>query len=183
MQNNLLFELLPLIGFFAIYYFTKNIFLATLVCIILSWIQLILYKVLYKKISKNTWLSTLLITIFGGLTVILHNKTFVMLKPTVLYWIMAISLFVSAKLGKNGIKMLLSEQIQLPEKSWEQVNLLWVSFFIVMGALNLFIAFTFSEDIWVKFKVFGGLGLMLFFTLISGLFIYSKTKVNTHEQR
>lgn len=181
MQNNLFFELLPLIGFFAIYYFTKNIFMATSACIVLSWIQLIFYKLKFNKIAKNTWLSTLLITIFGGLTIIFHNKTFVMLKPTILYWIMAISLFVSARLGKNGVRLLLSEQISLDEKSWGQVNLMWVGFFIIMGILNLVIAFSFSEDIWVKFKVFGGFGLMIAFTIISGLFIYTKTKDSQHE--
>lgn len=175
MQNNLFFEMLPLIGFFAVYYFTKNIYLATGICIILSWLQLLLYKIIYKRIGKNTWLSTLLITVFGGLTIIFHNKTFVMLKPSVLYWIMAVSLLVSAKMGKNGIKLLLNEHFTLSEKDWGRVNLMWVAFFILMGILNLVVAYSFSEYIWVKFKVFGGFGLMLLFTIISGLFIYSKT--------
>ena len=171
----------PLIGFFAVYYFTKNIFSATLVCIIASWLQLILAQILYKKIAKNTWISTILITLFGGLTVILHNKTFVMLKPTILYWIFAISLFVSAKMGKNGIKLLLDGQITLAPKVWKQLNTLWVGFFILAGFLNLFIAFHFSEDVWVKFKVFGGFALMLACTLISGLFIYYKNQAKDNE--
>lgn len=176
MQNNIFFEALPLIGFFGVYYFTKNIYLATLVCIAASWLLLILYKLSYKKIANNTWISTLLITVFGGLTIVLHNKTFVMLKPTVLYWIFALSLFISAKIGKNGIKLLLQEQINLEEKSWNQINLLWILFFAGMGILNLVIAFNFSEYTWVKFKVFGGIGLMLVFTFITVLFIYSKTR-------
>lgn len=176
MQNNIFFELIPLIAFFAVYYFTKNIFLATLICIIASWVQLLISKLLYKHVTKNNLISTLLITIFGGLTVIFHNKTFVMLKPTVLYWIFAISLAISAKIGKNGIKLLLNEQFKLPEKTWNQLNLLWVFFFVLMGIINLIVAFNFSEYVWVKFKVFGGIGLMLVFTLITGLFIYSKSK-------
>lgn len=176
MQNNIIFEMLPLISFFGVYYFTKNIYLATTVCIITSWIQLISYKILYKKISKNTWISTLLITVFGGLTVILHNKTFVMLKPTLLYWILGISLLISAKIGKNGIQLLLSEHVQLDQKTWNQVNLMWVFFFILIGALNLVVAFSFSEYTWVKFKVFGGLGLTVLFTAITGLFMYLKSK-------
>ncbi|HCY39187.1 MAG: Inner rane-spanning protein YciB [Pseudomonadota bacterium] len=176
MKNNMLFEMFPLVSFFLVYYFTKNIYTATLVCIIASWLQLILYKILYRKIGKNTWISTILITLFGGLTIALHNKTFVMLKPTMLYWIFGVSLFISARLNKNGIKLLLKDQIQLDDKTWDQVNLLWVSFFILMGALNLFIAFHFSEYVWVQFKVFGGFALMLLFTALTGGFIYAKSK-------
>lgn len=176
MQNNIFFEMFPLIGFFLSYYLTKNLYIATMVCIIASWLQVILSKILYKKVNKNTWISTILITIFGGLTVALHNKTFVMLKPTMLYWIFGVTMFISAKMGKNGIKLLLQEQIQLEERVWQQVNYLWIGFFLIMGALNLFIAFNFSEYIWVQFKVFGGLALMLVFTAITGIFIYLKSK-------
>lgn len=179
MQNNIFFEMFPLIAFFAVYYFTKNIFIATLVCIIASWLQVILYKVIYKKITKNTWISTLLITIFGGLTIALHNKTFVMLKPTVLYWIFGVSLFVSAKMGKNAIKLLLQEQISLEEKVWQQLNWLWVLLFLAMGVLNLYIAFHFNEYLWVKFKVFGGFAFMLCGMIASALLIYLKRgKIN-----
>ena len=181
MQSNLLLEMFPLIGFFAVYYFSKNIFTATLVCICASWLQLGFYQLKYKKIAKNTWISTLLISVFGGLTVILHNKMFIMLKPTLLYWIFAASLLISAKMGKNGIKLLLQEQIKLAEKTWSQLNWLWIAFFSLMGILNLVIAYNFSEYLWVQFKVFGGLGLMLLFTLISGIFIYYHTPSTTHE--
>lgn len=180
MKNNIFFEMFPLVGFFLVYYFTKNLYTATLVCIVASWLQLALYQILYRKIGKNTWISTILITVFGGLTLVLHNKTFVMLKPTMLYWIFAVSLFVSAKLNKNGIQLLLKDQIQLDDATWNQINLLWVIFFIVMGALNLFIAFNFSEYAWVQFKVFGGFALMLLFTAITGAFIYAKSKGKIH---
>ncbi len=176
MQNNMFFEMFPLIAFFAVYYFTKNIFTATLVCIIASWVQLGLYQIIYKKIGKNTWISTILITVFGGLTVALHNKTFVMLKPTMLYWIFGVTLFISAKMGKNGIKLLLKEQLELEDKIWNQINLMWVGFFFAMGILNLLIAFNFSEADWVNFKVFGGFGLMLVWTLLTGLYVYAKSK-------
>jgi len=179
MQNNIFFEMFPLIAFFAVYYFTKNIFIATLVCIIASWLQIILYKVVYKKVTKNTWISTLLITVFGGLTIALHNKTFVMLKPTVLYWIFGVSLFISAKMGRNLIKSLLHEQISLKDNVWQQLNLLWLVLFFIMGILNLYIAFHFNEYLWVKFKVFGGFAFMLGGIIISGLFIHlKKGKIN-----
>lgn len=176
MKNNFLIEMMPLIAFFVAYYVTKNIFTATLVCIIASWLQLGINKIMSGQISKNTWISTLLITLLGSLTILFHNKTFIMVKPTVLYWIFAVGMFVADKCGKNPLKALLNEQIQLDDRTWKQLNLLWVSFFIFMGSLNLVIAFNFSEFLWVKFKVFGSLACTLIFTAITGIIIYKKQK-------
>lgn len=182
MQNNFLFEMLPLVAFFAIYAITKNLYLATACCILASWLQLILCKVKYKHISKNTWLSTILITVFGGLTIILHNKTFVMLKPSVLFWIIGISMLVGQFMGKNSIKLMLAKEMELPESLWSKLNLSWAIFFLVMGIINLVVAFNFSEYTWVKFKVFGSLGLTLLFTLLTVLivFISQKNHAKTH---
>ena len=174
MQNNILVEMLPLIAFFAVYYFTKNIFIATGVCIVASWIQVGFMYLKYKKVSKNTLLSCGLITVFGGLTIVLHNKTFIMFKPGLLYWIMGVSMLIGQYMGKNGVKLLLKEQIKLADKDWMLLNMAWVGFFIIMGFLNLYIALSFSEYIWVKFKVFGGLSLMLVFMSVCGIYIYRK---------
>ena len=167
MQNNILFEIFPLVAFFVVYYFTKNLFIATGFCIIASWIQLLSCKMKYKFISKNTWISTILITIFGGLTIFLHNKTFVMLKPTVLMWIIGTSLIVGQIAGKNGIKIMLSKEINVPDSVWNKLNLAWGLFFIFMGIVNLFVAFNFSEYIWVQFKVFGTFCCSIIFMIIS----------------
>ncbi len=172
MQNNFIFELIPLIIFFSVYYFTKNLFIATGVLIVVSWIQLIFYKIKYKNISKNTLISTILITIFGGLTIALHNKTFVMLKTTILFFIFGTSLLIGQLIGKNPIRLMLSKEITLPEKIWSHLNIMWVSFFYALGLLNLYIAFNLSEYIWVKFKVFGITGGLLIGTLVSGLYIF-----------
>ncbi len=181
MKNNILLEFLPLIAFFAVYYFTKNIFTATAVCIIASWLQLALTKITQKTISKNLWLSTILITVFGGLTVAFHNKEFIMIKPTILYWIFAVGILVADKMGKGPIKSLLQEQISLSDSSWRIINYLWISFFFFMGVLNLAIAYYFDEFIWVKFKVFGGLGLTFVFMIITGVIIQNKLKGSSHE--
>lgn len=172
MQNNFLFEMLPLVAFFMVYYITKNIFMATAVCIVASWIQLIFCKIRYKHISKNTWISTILITIFGGLTIILHNKTFVMLKPSVLFWIIGTSLLISQAIGKNGIKLMLEKEISLPNKIWNALNMAWGLFFLLMGFINLYVAFNFSEYVWVKYKVFGSLALTLAFMIITVSVVY-----------
>jgi intracellular septation protein len=172
MQNNLFFEMLPLAAFFIVYYITKNLYIATAICIIASWIQLIFCKLKFKHVSKNTWISTILITIFGGLTIVLHNKTFVMLKPTVLLWIIGVSMLIGQAVGKNGIKLMLQKEISLPDQIWGKLNLAWGLFFIVMGFINIFVAFNFSEYVWVKYKVFGSMALTIMFMLITVVFAF-----------
>ncbi len=180
MQNNILFEMLPLIAFFVTYYISKNLFLATGVCIAASWLQLLFCYFKFKHVNKNTWISTILITILGGLTIILHNKTFVMLKPTVLFWILGISMLIGQLANKNGIKIMLSREIQLPDSVWQKLNIAWAIFFIVLGILNLYIAFHFSEWLWVKFKVFGTLILTIIFTIVTVIYIFIEQKKSHH---
>jgi intracellular septation protein len=138
--------------------------------------QVILSKVLYRRISRNLWISTLLITIFGGLTVFFHNKTFIFIKPTALYWLIALTIIISQLIGKNIIKSTLQKEVKLAEIDWRTLGYAWSLFFIALGGLNLFVAFYFSEYTWVRFKVFGTLGLLIAFTILSGGFIYLKDK-------
>ena len=171
MQNNFFFDLIPLVAFFAVYYFTKNIFYATALCIIATWLQVLLCKLKYKKIHNNTWLSAILITIFGGLTIIFHNKTFVMIKPTVLFAIIGVSMIVAQYAGKNGLKLLLEKEFQASDKLWSILNISWGLYFIFLGILNLFVAFNFNEATWVKFKVFGSSMLTIIYLIVTMLII------------
>ncbi len=104
-----------------------------------------------------------------------------MLKPTVLYWIIAVSLFVSAKINKNGIKLMLAKEINLPDRVWQKLNFAWVCFFFIMGVANLVVATLvaknyLNEFFWVKFKVFGGTFLTITFTILCGIIIYAYQK-------
>ena len=161
-----------------VYYISKNIFLATAICIIVCWMQVIFCKLKYNKISRNLWISTILITLFGGLSVMLHNKTFIMLKPTALYWIIAGFMLISQLLGKNLIKATLHKEIHLAEAVWNKLSIAWSLFFIAMGALNIFVAFNYSEYTWVRFKVFGTITLILAFGVLSSLYVYLNTRKN-----
>jgi intracellular septation protein len=108
--------------------------------------------------------------VFGGATLILHDETFIKWKPTILYWLFAVTLFASAQFfGKNLIRAMLDQQVELPDALWPRLNYAWIGFFAVMGVLNLWVAFNFSTDTWVSFKLFGGMGLMLVFIVLQGL--------------
>lgn len=161
----LLFDLFPVILFF-IAFKTFDIYVATAVAIAATVAQIAWTKWRHGKVDTMLWVSFAIIGVFGGATLFLHDATFIKLKPTVLYWLFsAILLFSSLLFNKNLIRALLHEKIALPLHVWHRLNLAWSLFFAVLGLLNLYVAFNFSEDAWVNFKLFGFTGLMLVFIL------------------
>lgn len=89
-----------------------------------------------------------------------------------LYWLFALVLAGAALLfRRNLIRTMLGAQLQLPDPVWTRLNWSWTGFFAVMGAVNLWVAYSFSTDIWVNFKLFGGLGLMLVFVIGQAMFL------------
>jgi len=161
----LLFDLFPVILFFIAFKFA-GIYVATSVAIAATVVQIVWSKWRHGKIDTMLWVSFVIIAVFGGATLWLHDATFIKLKPTVLYWLFsAILLFASLIFKKNLIRSLLSEKIALPLHVWHRLNLLWSLFFAVLGLLNLYVAFNYSEDAWVNFKLFGFTGLMIVFIL------------------
>ncbi|MBK9445604.1 MAG: septation protein A [Betaproteobacteria bacterium] len=166
-----LFDLFPVILFFAAYKFS-GIFVATGVAIVATFAQIGWVWFRHRKVDTMLWVSLVLITVFGGATLLLQDKTFIQWKPTVLYWLFATILAGSVMFKKkNLMKSLLSEQMQLPDQAWATMNASWIGFFIFMGIANLAVAFNFSEDTWVNFKLFGGMGLMLAFVLVQGMLL------------
>ncbi|OIQ99218.1 intracellular septation protein [mine drainage metagenome] len=150
------------------------ILVATLVVILATALQIGWVRLRHGRVDKMLWLSLVLVVFFGGLTLIFHDETFIKWKPTVLYWVFAAALLVSERLlNKNLIRNMLEAQMQLPEPVWRRLNLSWVGFFALMGVLNLLIAFAFhlSTEVWVNFKLFGSMGLMLAFVVIQGMFL------------
>jgi intracellular septation protein len=194
----LLFDLFPVILFFAAFkYSEKNpemaaswvaslmgsaavdpkiapILLATVVVIVATIAQIMWVAFRHGKVDKMLWVSLVLVVVFGGMTLAFQDESFIKWKPTILYWVFAGSMgFAALVMKKNAIKTMLGEQLTLPESVWTKVNLSWMAFFVIMGFLNLIIAFNFPTDVWVNFKLFGGMGLMLVFVLGQG-FMLSK---------
>ena len=165
-----LFELFPVALFF-VAIILWDIFVATGVAIAATFIQVGWLALRRKKIPPMLWASLAIIVVFGGLTLYLRDKTFILWKPTVLYWLFGAVLAGAALAGRNLIRSLLSEQMSLPEPVWSRLNWSWVGFFVVMGALNLYVAYNFSETVWASFKLFGGMGLMLLFVVAQSAFL------------
>jgi intracellular septation protein len=145
---------------------------ATLIAILATLAQVAYLLLRRKKIEPMLWISLLIILLFGGATIWLHNEAFIKWKPTVLYWLFSVALLGGVWIfKKNLMRLLLGSQLQLPEKVWQQLNALWASFFVLMGGLNLYIAYTLSTNAWVNFKLFGFTGLTLVFVLFQAWFL------------
>lgn len=148
------------------------ILVATLVVILATALQIAFVWYRHRKVDTMLWVSLVLVTVFGGMTLVLHDATFIKWKPTLLDWLFTLLLLGSAKFfNRNLIRTMMEKQVQLPDRLWENLNYAWAAFFACMGVLNLYIAFNFSIDTWVNFKLFGGMGLMLLFILAQGVFL------------
>src|SRR5690606_36525325 len=146
------------------------ILIATAIAIVATVVQIGWLLLRGKKVDTTLWLSLAIIVVFGGATIYFHNETFIKWKPTVLYWCFATALlFSQIVLKKNLIRTMMEKQMSLPEGIWRRVNLSWVAFFLTMGLLNLYVAFNFSTDSWVNFKLFGSWGLRLVFDVVQSL--------------
>ena len=168
-----LFDLFPVILFFAAFKFA-GIYVATGVAIAATFAQIAWVWFKHRKVEKMLWVSLVIITVFGGMTLFLHDETFIKWKPTVLYWAFAVALAGGALfMKKNFIRTMLGEQLELPEHIWTRLNWSWVGFFVFMGVANLAVAFAFnlSTDVWVNFKLFGGMGLMFVFAMAQVLML------------
>ncbi|MBL8470257.1 MAG: septation protein A [Rhodocyclaceae bacterium] len=149
------------------------ILLATLVALGFSVLQVGYLLARRRKVDVMLWLSFAIIVVFGGATLLFHNPTFIKWKPTVLYWSFAAALMGGQLFMRRNLirSMMQQAEMQLPEAVWTQLLLAWIAFFVVMGGLNLYVAYNFSESAWVNFKVYGGTGLMLVFVLLQALMI------------
>jgi len=193
-MKKLLFDLFPVILFFAVFKLAgKNpdtaqawassigyladtkqmpVLLATAVAIAATVVQVVWTKFRHGKVDVMLWVSFAIIAVFGGATLLLHDETYIKWKPTVLYWMFSAILLVSnVAFNKNLMKLLLQEKIALPLHAWHRLNLSWSLFFAVLGFINLYVAFNYSTDSWVNFKLFGFTGLMLVFILAQGAWL------------
>ena len=166
-----LFDLLPLVVFFVAFK-VANLYTATALAIACSVGQLGWLKLRRRPIDAMQWLGLGIIVVFGGMTLLLHDETFIKWKPTVLYGAFAIALaFARLLMGRNLVESLMSRQIRLPAPIWDRLNWAWCGFFALMSALNLAVAYRFSTEIWVNFKVFGTTALIIVFVIGQALLL------------
>jgi intracellular septation protein len=167
----LLLDFFPIALFFVAFKLW-GIYVATGVAIVATILQIGWLKYSHGKVEPMQWLSLGIIVVFGGATILAHDETFIKWKPTVLYWLMGGTLASGLLFfRKNLLKSLMGAQLELPDNAWRAMNWSWVTFFAVMGVLNLWVAYSFDTNTWVNFKLFGGLGLMALFVVAQALYL------------
>ena len=167
----MLFDIFPVILFFVAFK-VFDIYVATAVAIAATFAQIGWVWMRRRKVDNMLWVTLGVITVFGGATLLLKDDTFIKWKPTVLYWLFASVLAVSAlAFRKNLVRSMMEKQVGLPDEIWSRLLASWIGFFVVMGVLNLYVAYNYSLDAWVNFKMFGGIGLMLAFVLLQAVML------------
>ncbi len=171
-----LYDLLPVILFFVSYKF-YGIYTATAVAIIATFLQIVITFIIKKNIDKMLLFNGFIITFLGGLTILLKDKTFIMWKPSVIYWLLSLALITSDMVfKKNLIKKSLGGQIKLEENILFKLNTYTAIFFVLLGFINLYVAFNYDENTWVNFKLFGITGLLLIYMIIVVMFLSKASK-------
>lgn len=172
----LLVDLLPVIAFF-IAYKLAGIYVATGVLIVGVLLQTVVSWVRHRKVSPMLLTSAVLVLVFGGLTLLIHDAAFIMWKPSIVNWLFAAAFLVSQFLrGPTIVQRMMGENVVLDPASWRRLNLMWVGFFLFAGTLNLYVAYRYDEATWVNFKLFGLMGLTLVFALAQGVWIARKAE-------
>jgi len=160
-------EFVPITVFFGVYFYTKDIFLSTGVLMTAMFLQLVYEFFTTGKVEKKTLVIFGIVTVLGSLTLFFQDETFLLWKPTIVNWVFCIVLLGSHLiLKKNLLEKMLGQQLTLPPFVWKNLSLGWSLGFFIAGAINLYVAFNFSLDTWVTYKLFGGFGISLVYMVI-----------------
>lgn len=180
-----LLELMPLVIFVLVFGLKDQSFVmagfqhtfdgiydATAALMIATVLQVLLVWLLKRKVEKRLWWLLAAVLVFGSATLILHNQLFIQWKPTVFNWVLCLVLLGSHFFTKqNLVERMLGQQIQLPTHLYRRIAFIWAGYFFIVGALNLIVAYSFSEAFWVKYKLYSSIGFTLLMTIITTIIL------------
>lgn len=180
-RMQLLFDFLPIIAFFVAYKFA-DIYVATMVIIVASVLQVSIHWLRTRRVNPLHLVSAGLVLVFGTLTLLIHSSAFIMWKPTVVNWLFA-GAFLASLWRRISDRPLIqrmmsaaSSEFQLSAALWRRLNWMWICFFLLMGAANLVVFSYFDEETWVNFKLFGMLGLTFAFIVAQGFWLTAQAR-------
>jgi intracellular septation protein len=179
-MNNFLIDLLPVFLFFLAFKY-YGIYTATWVGIVVTGLQTVISRLVRRRWDKVQLMTLAIFIIFGGMTLYLHNPIFVKWKPTIVFWVFALALFASHFFGKKTfIQRILEgalnkahheDTIAIPLSVGNKLNAAWALFFIMLGAVNLYVAYTYDDAVWVNFKLYGITCATLLFSILQSAFL------------
>lgn len=171
-----LFDLFPIILFF-IAYKMYDIYVATAVVIVATFVQLAYFWLKHRRLEKMHLVTLILVVVFGGATILLQDEAFIKWKFSVVNWLFGLAFLGSQFIGeKNLIQRMLDKQISLPPQVWTRLNISWVVYFLSLGFVNVYVMYNFDTDTWVNFKTFGNIGLTLVLIAGQGLYMHKYLK-------
>jgi intracellular septation protein len=189
-------EFVPIVLFFIVYqldgqsislagwtYQFDGIFSATAVLMVATVLQVLLSYAMTRRLEKRLLWLLLAVLVFGGATLVFRNQMFIQWKPTIFNWAMGLAFGGSQFIGdKNLMERTLGSQIHLPKSVWARLNLLWVANFLIVGGLNLVVAYGFSEQAWVSYKLYSSIGFTLVLTILTALIISPHLKEDAAQE-
>lgn len=170
-----LYEILPVFLFF-IAFKAFDIYVATVVGIVTTLIQVLITRAWTKKWDRKQVITLIVFLVFGGLTLYFHDPIFVKWKPTIIFWIFAFAFFITQFFTKKPLIQRLMENLlqgkgEVPSGIWKKLNIVWALFFAGLGTLNLYIAYYYSNDAWVNFKFYGITGALFLVSIFQALYL------------
>ncbi len=167
----ILFDFFPILLFF-IAFKVFDIYVATAVAIAATALQVAVAWFRKRKVEPMHLITLVLIVVFGGATIYFKDETFIKWKPTVVNWLFGLAFLLSQVFGERPfVERMLGSNVQLPPPIWRRLNLMWAVFFLTLGVVNLFVAYSFDTETWVNFKLFGLLGLTLLFAVAQSIYL------------
>jgi intracellular septation protein len=161
-----------------------GIYSATAVLMLATVLQVVLTVAFTRQLEKRLIWLVLAVLVFGGATLAFHNQLFIQWKPTIFNWVLALVFGVSQFIGdKNLMERTLGSQIHLPKPVWTRLNLLWVTNFFIVGGLNIIVAYSFSEKVWVSYKLYSAIGFTLVLTILTALLISPHLKEDASDEQ
>ena len=165
-------EFVPVLVFVAVYYLA-GIYYATAALMVAVTVQVVALRLLERPITQQLKVTFWLSLVFGALTLAFQDRTFIQWKPTIINWAFSLALIVSQLIGgRTLLERALGGQLKLSGKVWKRLNSGWAAAFALSGALNLYVAYRFSEAFWVNYKLIGGFGLTLLYVVATVLYLH-----------
>lgn len=169
---NLFYDFIPVLLFFLAFKI-YGIYIATVVGIVATALQVIITTLWKKKLDRKQLVTLFVFVVFGGMTLYFHNPIFVKWKPSIIFWIFGTVFLLSHFIGKKVLIQRMMENMlegkTLPASVWKRMNISWALFFLILGTINIFVAYHFSTDTWVNFKFYGILGLLMLFSILQAI--------------
>ncbi|MFO1351223.1 MAG: septation protein A [Gammaproteobacteria bacterium] len=181
----MLADFFPIVLFVIVYQMTKDFFLATGTIMVATTLLVAWTWYRHGRVERMPLIALALLLVFGGITLLLHDEVYLKWKVSIVNWLFGLVFLGSQFIGdKTLIERMMGSALELPMSVWARLNLAWAVFFVLMGFVNLYVAFNFDTETWVYFKLYGVLGLTLVFVVLQGFYMsrYLKPDLPSEEK-